>query len=1077
MVYPIEVMGPDGYTRSVSLQVEDPGAAAHVYMQAHAIGYPSHHIDILDYDTDKASVRLNGGNWVDINNTTVECFEPEASQDCVTGPVPTIRFRIPIDQLGTVQNGENVVQFRVNYAVGSNGMGDPSMGFRVLDLQVQSAGNANLSSVTPTEWDDPASWGAPDGYDDPASVDAGRDLWHQRDLLVEGWDGPDIIASCNDCHVEGGYDLEYFAYSNYSIERRSQFHGLSEAEGKQIAAYIRSVDIETSDGQTIAPPGRPWNPPYQPGETASASRGPTDARTMGQSMDEMDQVYWAAGAGLDWVLDYDAEIKDFLFPNGVHTGAFAIDGKLNMRELPVNLQMPDWNEWLPEFHPLDVWGSDFEESDAWDWYVNEVPDLINEDRPWRVEESAERASQRLFRYIKNDWAPPYGAPAPFEYEIARQVPMKWALVKTFEIFQPHHNEEHAQDLYDENAEPRQWTSRSRVVFDMAPHIIGGKGPGSGIMDRYHDTAWYQHQVTINPGSALTTRHSPVDWKYHFMHMSAVNAPDSHYWRHVSAFMKMVQVAETVPDDEFTTEPRGWWIRHLSPGWIDRTHSQGAPLRDMPDDEYRKALNVIMRAYADGITQYSPDDWERISDDQHGLDPASYVPEYDSRYDQFIYPNHFWTALRNFGEYGVAYEVLYDLAEWSQEAWPEGDWMGHIAPYQDNPPLNDTPDEGDADTQTLTLNNGWNLASARVLQEERPMEEMLEPILDDVVLVKDVAGQTFSPMYGLDNLDTWHPDEAYQIFVTGDQDVEVEGEARAPSDPIALSAGWNFVTYLPTDPLPVDDALSSIEGDLVLVKDVAGNIYYPNDGDPINTIGALEPGHGYMVYLADDRTLEYPSGQEQSMQARATLAEMEPSSAGRESAAVLVATGSVWPEQTRVWVETDDGARVGTGQAIDGALIATVRGASSITNTAGAEPGDRLTMKAQRPDEQQPSVVEMESLRHVLTDESVREPTFAPRAVYLGVAEGPGADAFVLDGHAPNPVQEHAELSFTLPEAGHVRIEVYNTIGQRVATWVDRALAAGPHTLPIDVSGMASGTYFYRVQAAGETESKRLVVVR
>ncbi len=185
VVFPIEVMGPDGYTRSVSLQVSEAGAASHVYIRAHSIGYPYHHTDIRSYDADKASIRLNGGTWLDINNSTVECEEPEASVRCIDGPMHTVRFRIPLNDLGAVQEGQNVVQFRMNYPTGNNGLGDPSMGYRILALEVQSAGNANLSDDTPTTWDDPGNWTAPEGYNDAASVEAGRELWNQRNALVD----------------------------------------------------------------------------------------------------------------------------------------------------------------------------------------------------------------------------------------------------------------------------------------------------------------------------------------------------------------------------------------------------------------------------------------------------------------------------------------------------------------------------------------------------------------------------------------------------------------------------------------------------------------------------------------------------------------------------------------------------------------------------------------------------------------------------------------------------------------------------------------------------------------------------
>jgi hypothetical protein len=61
--------------------------------------------------------------------------------------------------------------------------------------------------------------------------------------------------------------------------------------------------------------------------------------------------------------------KDSLCPDHRLLGPLAappasIKGTLNMRELPVPLQLPDWNDWLPEVHPIDMWGTSFNNSKA-----------------------------------------------------------------------------------------------------------------------------------------------------------------------------------------------------------------------------------------------------------------------------------------------------------------------------------------------------------------------------------------------------------------------------------------------------------------------------------------------------------------------------------------------------------------------------------------------------------------------------------------------------------------------------------------------------------------------------------------
>src|SRR5438477_9072912 len=125
---------------------------------------------------------------------------------------------------------------------------------------------------------------------DPDSILAGQELWLTAALKANSLpNAPPIRAHCADCHAYDGRDLKYFGFSNASIIARSRFHGLSDLQGQEIASYIRSVPVPS--------PGRPWNPPYQPGPGL-------DARPVAN---------WAAGAGLSWALDSDLASLPFIF--------------------------------------------------------------------------------------------------------------------------------------------------------------------------------------------------------------------------------------------------------------------------------------------------------------------------------------------------------------------------------------------------------------------------------------------------------------------------------------------------------------------------------------------------------------------------------------------------------------------------------------------------------------------------------------------------------------------------------------------------------------------------------------------
>jgi hypothetical protein len=59
----------------------------------------------------------------------------------------------------------------------------------------------------------------------------------------------------------------------------------------------------------------------------------------------------------------------------------------------------------------------------------------------------------------------------------------------------------------------------------------------------------------------------------------------------------------------------------------------------------------------------------------------------------------------------------------------------------------------------------------------------------------------------------------------------------------------------------------------------------------------------------------------------------------------------------------------------------------------------------------------------------------------------------------------------------VTLSVFNTLGQLVSTLVNGSEEAGYHDVRFDASGLASGAYFYRLQARDFVQSKKLIVLR
>jgi len=87
------------------------------------------------------------------------------------------------------------------------------------------------------------------------------------------------------------------------------------------------------------------------------------------------------------------------------------------------------------------------------------------------------------------------------------------------------------------------------------------------------------------------------------------------------------------------------------------------------------------------------------------------------------------------------------------------------------------------------------------------------------------------------------------------------------------------------------------------------------------------------------------------------------------------------------------------------------------------------------------------------------------------------NAFALSQNYPNPFNPSTNIRYSLPRAANVNITVYNIRGQLVATLVDGYRAAGEYLVTWNAASLASGVYFYRLEAPGMAETRKMMLLR
>jgi hypothetical protein len=97
---------------------------------------------------------------------------------------------------------------------------------------------------------------------------------------------------------------------------------------------------------------------------------------------------------------------------------------------------------------------------------------------------------------------------------------------------------------------------------------------------------------------------------------------------------------------------------------------------------------------------------------------------------------------------------------------------------------------------------------------------------------------------------------------------------------------------------------------------------------------------------------------------------------------------------------------------------------------------------------------------------------------LGIgAQGILPTAYALFQNYPNPFNPTTTIAFDLKDNGFVRLNVYNLLGQSVATLVNTSMEAGHHTVSFDASGLSSGLYIYKIEVNGYSALHKMLLTR
>jgi hypothetical protein len=119
-----------------------------------------------------------------------------------------------------------------------------------------------------------------------------------------------------------------------------------------------------------------------------------------------------------------------------------------------------------------------------------------------------------------------------------------------------------------------------------------------------------------------------------------------------------------------------------------------------------------------------------------------------------------------------------------------------------------------------------------------------------------------------------------------------------------------------------------------------------------------------------------------------------------------------------------------------------------------------------------------SWNYPISDSDVYLIKLAPEPVKIdNRVDVPLPRSFALHQNYPNPFNPATTIEYALPEGSNIKLKVFNSLGQEVATLINGYIQAGRHKVIFDAKSLSSGVYYYRIEAGSFVQVHKMILMR
>ena len=159
------------------------------------------------------------------------------------------------------------------------------------------------------------------------------------------------------------------------------------------------------------------------------------------------------------------------------------------------------------------------------------------------------------------------------------------------------------------------------------------------------------------------------------------------------------------------------------------------------------------------------------------------------------------------------------------------------------------------TQTINFPEGWYFYTHTVIPEFTSLDSILAPIIEDVIIVKDEAGNVFLPQWAFNNIGVPNISEGFMIKMAQAQTLNLSGLAiNLGENPLEIHEGWNLFGYISSDELNSQNFFIYHADDVIIVKNYMGAAALMEFA--FDAIGPLEHGSAYLLKANNSFIVEW-----------------------------------------------------------------------------------------------------------------------------------------------------------------------------------------------------------------------------